>query len=169
MWSQHWDDWNDRSYWVHQSTNECVWNEPRLEHFLPNNWVYPTIPRHMAEINDSGEGRVVKKPEEYQKDETDTSSLESIQDSLTSSSDDESSKLLEEDNGTINEVVSESISSPSKNDPKLDLLNLANDDNHENLTVSSSTSSREREALQAASRMLQVRRNQLSRQTHQES
>ena len=173
MWSKHWDDWNDRSYWVHQNTNECVWDEPKLEHFLPNNWTYPTIPQHMVEIHDTGEGHVMKKLEEYEKDETDTSSLESIEDSLTSSSssssDDDSSKLLGQYNDTTNDVCNESIISTSKRDPKLELLIVGNDDNHENIASSSSINSREREALQAASRMLQVRRNQLHRQTNQES
>ena len=43
-----------------QITNECVWDELKLEYFLPNNWTHPTIPQHMVEIHDTGEGQVMK-------------------------------------------------------------------------------------------------------------
>ena len=44
-WRKHFDEFNDRNFWMHDLTQEIRWYEPKLEHFLPSGWIHPEPPR----------------------------------------------------------------------------------------------------------------------------
>jgi len=71
IWIAQWDEFNNRTHWVHRQTSESILVEPKLKTFLPVDLPYPEVPAHMTH-DETGKKL---EPQHYKNSETDSSSI----------------------------------------------------------------------------------------------